>query len=125
MLKYCPQCNKELLTSNFNKAPKRSDGLRSQCKICETEYRRKIEQALRAAVLESFGNKCDKCGFSDKRALQIDHVNGGGNIELRIELRNTMKYLKKVLADKTGMYQLLCANCNWIKRAERNEHRKR
>jgi hypothetical protein len=32
--------------------------------------------------------------------------------------------LKKVLADTTGSYQLLCANCNWIKKSENNEHAK-
>jgi len=31
-------------------------------------------------------------------------------------------FLKKVLADKKGSYQLLCANCNWIKRWENEEH---
>jgi hypothetical protein len=33
----------------------------------------------------------------------------------------TFAYLKGVLADADGRYQLLCANCNWIKRAEENE----
>src|SRR3990167_7573567 len=33
---------------------------------------------LRDEIIIKFGNKCKRCGFNDKRALQIDHVNGGG-----------------------------------------------
>src|SRR3990167_3657310 len=35
----------------------------------------------RSVVLDVLGNKCSRCGFSDKRALQIDHKNGGGALE--------------------------------------------
>lgn len=78
----------------------------------------------RTKILEKYGNKCSRCGFSDIRALQIDHVNGGGNKEL-----NSLKiggsrgsYYKVVLGDTTGKYQILCANCNWIKRYENKEY---
>ena len=40
-------------------------------------------------------NKCLKCGFSDRRALQIDHINGGGIKERRIG--NTRQFHHKVL----------------------------
>jgi len=42
-------------------------------------YRRRQRQRVIAAL----GGKCAKCGFSDWRALQIDHINGGGSIEQR------------------------------------------
>ena len=74
---------------------------------------------LRIAVLAFLGNKCCRCGFNDPRALQIDHVNGGGKQELKNVSRHT--YYRKVLADTQGRYQLLCANCNWIKRTENGE----
>jgi hypothetical protein len=32
-----------------------------------------------------------------------------------------MSYYYRVLQDQTGKYQLLCANCNAIKRVEKNE----
>jgi hypothetical protein len=73
----------------------------------------------RQKVIDKLGGKCVKCGFDDFRALQIDHVNGGGKRELRGMVH--FSYLKKVLNDTTGAYQLLCANCNWIKRFENNE----
>lgn len=68
------------------------------------------------------GNKCVKCGFSDRRALQIDHIKGGGIKERRIG--NTRQFHRKVLTSvkkSEHKYQLLCANCNWIKRFENGE----
>jgi len=72
----------------------------------------------RAAVLAHLSNKCRRCGFSDCRALQIDHIDGGGGKELRCTAQWT--YLNRVLAE-SFRFQLLCANCNWIKRSEKSE----
>lgn len=76
----------------------------------------------RAAVLLILGSRCVHCGFSDGRALQVDHINGDG----AKEYKNTFgaAYWNKVLksvADAEKKYQLLCANCNWIKRCENKE----
>jgi len=60
-----------------------------------------------------------QCGFDDFRALQIDHINGGGSSE-RKTLKKDSLY-REVLKDNTNKYQLLCANCNSIKRIENNE----
>ncbi|MBN2263072.1 MAG: hypothetical protein JW735_09170 [Prolixibacteraceae bacterium] len=70
---------------------------------------------LRLKVIEKLGGKCKHCGFDDPRALQIDHVNNDGYTERNL-ITTRVTYLNKVLKDKSGKYQLLCANCNWIKR---------
>jgi len=82
--------------------------------------RRNLRRELRQRVFEKLGNKCVRCGFSDVRALQIDHVHGGGVKECG-KIGSTIMLSRKVLADTEGNYQLLCANCNWIKRDENNE----
>ena len=82
------------------------------------DYFKDRRRALRAAALAHLGGVCCRCGFSDVRALQIDHVNGGGSKEHRA-IRNDGIH-RKVLAGEPG-YQLLCANCNWIKRVENGE----
>jgi hypothetical protein len=46
-------------------------------------------------------------------------VNGGGKKEL--EGMNQDAYYRKVIRDTEGLYQLLCANCNWIKRVLKQE----
>jgi hypothetical protein len=74
---------------------------------------------MRRRAIEILGGKCVRCGFSDPRALQIDHVNGGGTKEIRV-IQNFGIY-RKILDGNTSDYQLLCANCNWIKRAENHE----
>lgn len=73
----------------------------------------------KSAVLSLLGGKCVRCGFADLRALQIDHKNGNGHREAKTighyGIRN------KILQGDINDYQLLCANCNWIKRYENLE----
>ena len=33
-------------------------------------------QTLRKKIFDSLGGVCIRCGFSDERALQVDHVEG-------------------------------------------------
>lgn len=66
------------------------------------------------------GALCRKCGFSDRRALQFDHRNGGGHRHRRAMAR--VRFYRYILAHP-NKFQVLCANCNWIKRAtRRREH---
>ena len=73
-------------------------------------------------VLTHYGNgkcACVKCGYSDLRALSIDHINGGGrkhNEEIKERIYDWL--IKNNFPDG---YQTLCMNDQWIKRAENNE----
>ena len=83
------------------------------------EAGRKYVRKMRTSALLSLGNKCIRCGFSDDRALQIDHRNGDGYTE-RKKL-NGASFFRIVINSVSlgeGRYQLLCANCNFIKRFE-------
>jgi hypothetical protein len=73
----------------------------------------------RSAALEKLGNRCIQCGFDDQRALQIDHIDGGGCKESRV--KKEMWLYKRIMDGHTQGYQLLCANCNWIKRVDKKE----
>ena len=91
----------------------------------DAKYSRRYRRKLRFIVLERLGGKCSNphCDFSDWRALQIDHIKGGGCKELRS--KSQVKYLvmlRDMPIEKLKQnYQLLCANCNWIKRYENDE----
>ncbi len=90
-------------------------------------YSKEYIRRSRVATLQALGGKCLVCGFNDQRALQIDHINGGGSKE-RKECNFSKSFHKHVLIsflNKENKYQLLCANCNWIKRFEKNEARGR
>ena len=123
MTKFCPRCERDLPFEKFSKAQKRREGLRANCRDCEAVLWKAKVAAVKEKIYDKLGHTCCKCGFGDKRALQIDHIFGGGNQE-HGEIKNHLKYLKKVLDDTSGLYQMLCANCNWIKRIEKLEHRK-
>jgi hypothetical protein len=76
-------------------------------------------------VIAALGGQCRHCGFADSRALQIDHVEGGGGKERR-SAPSQIVWLRAVLQSVVAgehRYQLLCANCNWIKRVEQEEWR--
>lgn len=68
------------------------------------------------------GARCVRCGFSDRRALQFDHIMGEGTKKMHYqEMKDHHNYVKYArnpeLARKT--FQVLCANCNAIKRMEK------
>jgi len=71
------------------------------------------------------GAKCIRCGFSDKRALQFDHINGGGTqdkLKHAGHLDRMRRYYLKHPEEARKNLQVLCANCNWIKRIDNIEH---
>lgn len=82
---------------------------------------------LRQKLFDLLGDKCIRCGFTDRRALQVDHINGDANVDrARFGVSTSIKYtyyLKNKDEAKERL-QILCANCNWIKRNENNENRK-
>lgn len=80
---------------------------------------RKLRTKKRTELLEFMGNKCVKCGFNDPRALQIDHIDGGGTKESKKYPSLSARY--KLIYNHSEQYQLLCANCNAIKIWENSE----
>ncbi len=139
MNKQCSWCKELKNESLFYKSRTTKSGLTSRCKKCtditvkmwirtpdgkirEKGYGVKYRRKIRERIIKKMGGKCVQCGFSDMRALQLDHVNGGGNL-IRKKMKNTMKYYQEIgdtLFKKE--IQLLCANCNVIKRIVNKEH---
>lgn len=141
--KLCGKCKRFVEFSGYNKYKKHKTGIHSHCRDCTRAYYRSPERMdyvrryrknnakrllkwsryyrkdLRKKTIEKYGGRCARCGNDDFRVLQIDHVNGGGKKELKQTAPTT--YALRVLNDKSNKYQLLCANCNWIKRYENNE----
>lgn len=144
--KFCGKCKQFVLLTDYHKSSKYSAGVQSKCKKCSKQmadeykpqrkvwlkaymdknrekllaYKRQWRKEQRMEILEKYGRQCNICGFKDVRALQIDHVNGGGR---KHRLKST--FYSDILNDKWGQFQLLCANCNWIKIDEYDEREKR
>lgn len=125
--KFC--ANKKYGNERFRKyRTKKLTEDRASYREKSNSYQEKYYENLRVKVLEKYGKRCanSNCPIPrdklDVRALQIDHVNNDGYKERKLS-HNQVKYLKKVLADSEGNYQLLCVYCNWLKR-DKNKGRK-
>lgn len=134
--KFCARCRQTKSVADFFKNRSTYDGLGGYCKLCSkrtvdacrkknpanaTATRLRWMDRLRERVLQKLGGVCRKCGFSDHRALQIDHVYNDGFKQRDARgklLVGRALFLKEVLLDTQGRFQLLCANHNMIKEYE-------
>jgi hypothetical protein len=119
--KCCKICLEKAKQYELQKYKSMKEGQRK--KIYANRKRR--HEKFRKDALDKLGGKCVICGFSDYRALQIDHIDGNGQTD-RKNLSHlgfgTLKYFSYIV-EHPDKYQVLCANCNWIKRYEKNETR--
>lgn len=88
------------------------------------KYKNEWRKNNRLKLIALLGNKCIKCGFSDIRALQLDHINNDGHIDRKKFkcVQNYYFYYCKHEEMARKNLQVLCANCNWIRRYECKKH---
>jgi len=91
-------------------------------KLYYSQWRKETSSKYHKLIFDMFDNKCVRCGFSDERALQIDHINNDGYKDAKKNGKGAswwyLKNVYKSLLKGEKKYQVLCANCNWIKRTE-------
>ena len=141
-LKTCRRCSENLPLSEFYKKKDGLGNVGTICRKCNYEISRKwrknnLERSrnLNKRSTKLWGRKirlkalihlsgdppeCKRCGFKDFRALQVDHISGDGAEESKIRTNYTMyKYITTLPEEEARKrYQVLCANCNWIKRIQ-------
>ena len=76
---------------------------------------RAAKRRLRLKVLDAFGSECVICGFSDERALTLDHVLNNGAQE-RKSLGERGVYLRALKEEYHSEYRMICMNCQFIER---------
>ena len=128
--KRCPQCGVVKPRSEYSVGP-RAKVMPAYCRPCTTANskawandnldehrarRRRAWASLRDRLLAKYGRRCAGigCQVTDARVLQLDHVRSDGADERR-KLRQE-EIVRKALYDETGAYQLLCCNCNYLKK---------
>lgn len=79
------------------------------------EIARNATERIRSSLFEIYGDRCKLCGFSDKRALSLDHINNDGAAE-RSKLGIRGSYRKAIRDVDHSRYRTLCMNCQWITR---------
>jgi len=123
---YCPVCHRAVVVRDeFLYSTRSQKGM----KKLETELKgghrmMKETREWRINLIQVLsGSKCVRCGFDDRRALQLDHIRGDGT-EDRKRFKN-IQYMWRYYLDHPQearkKLQVLCANCNWIKRYENDE----
>ena len=88
------------------------------------EQSRQSKKRLKDNVFHIYGQICASCGFEDRRALTLDHVLNNG-AEERKEIGERGVYIRALLPENMAEYQILCMNCQFIKRVEsqrQNQH---
>jgi hypothetical protein len=73
-------------------------------------------KAIRQRILNVYGRQCSNCGYKkDERALQLDHIDGHPE---RYKERSGYTLYSAILSGliPETSFQILCANCNFIKR---------
>jgi hypothetical protein len=140
-MKKCQKCNNELPLEDFNKKQKTKDGRQAWCKECNRKRSKqyyvnnkekhiaviKVRQKANGLLLRNNfiqylkQHSCVRCGFSDIRALEFDHLKDkkmclSKMIHMGYSWENILKEIEKC--------QVLCANCHRIKTAEDFNHYK-
>lgn len=83
---------------------------------------RRMELKIKALSHYGLDGKCVcvKCGYSDVRALSLDHIEGGGSQQRKGVHTDFYKWI--IRNNYPEGFQTLCMNCNWIKRHENREY---
>jgi hypothetical protein len=135
----CPKCGLDKEDSEFFKT--KLGFPYTPCRKCRLSYATKYHKEhrkqinlysvkhnleLKKEILTYYGNgkcACVHCGYSDIRALSIDHISGEGR-----KHRRELGYIGGIIFyywlkrnNFPEGYQTLCMNCQWIKRRENGE----
>ncbi len=132
----CTKCGAPLTGDNWY--PSMRTNNQRQCKSCHCKavlsrlrtprgsfanrvWFRKRGQELKVEVLSHYSGgppRCTRRGYTDVRALSIDHVNSGGAQHGKKVKKMCEWFLRNEYPDG---YAVLCLNCNWLKRYEKGE----
>jgi hypothetical protein len=125
----------ERILYNRNYKQTHKEEINAQRKIYRLNHkqeRKEVRDIIRLKIIALLGGKCTNPYnlnhgdfINDIRCLCIDHINGGGCKEAKQYKGNREKYYRIIL-DKIESgskdYQILCYNCNWIKRIINKEN---
>ena len=125
-----PNCNR------YNKIDSKGNFANGLChKHYNQQNQSKLIKERRIKLIGLLGGKCvdpyqlhlpNDPFLTDWRNLQLDHIKGYGKKQRykNSEFTNsitTVKYYLKHLEQAKSEIQILCANCNWIKKYENKE----
>lgn len=124
--KQCRKCGYYKDLEYFTRLKRRSGNeFAPFCKNCNNIECREKTQKRKEEIIALYSNGemcCSICGCDDIRVLEIDHINGNGNVDR--EKRKTSGnsgWYKEITTNKRDDLRVLCRNCNWIHWHEKKE----
>jgi len=97
-------------------------------KTSRREVQQRSRAKLRGQAINALGGCCQKCGFSDFRVLEFDHivpVLWRTNNLARMNGQHNTNEINRMIRegeDPRLVFQVLCANCHRIKTLENRAH---
>lgn len=138
-MKQCSKCGLSKEIGEFYKKSGRT-GVESWCKLCRKamsddhylknsihrrDIAREYDRLMKLEMITAYGGKCTgyngyNCNEVRPDALQIDHVNNDGYLDKFKSIRGGRPLYYKLKREgwPKDKYQLLCASCNFVKRAQ-------
>lgn len=131
-LRQCTRCFDFKPNGGFAPHKTGRGGLSPYCRVCVTKMGAPSKSALaasrKATVISHYSRgtlACARCRFTDIRALTLDHIDGGGTRQRReTNVFGDVLYKSLIRAGFPAGYQVLCMNCQFVKRHENREWRK-
>ncbi len=135
-LKSSPEGREKLYLQNKRYRAKYKEKYSERISITQRKYREAHKEELKRKgiqkytkikirVLTYYGSgksACVRCGYSDIRALSIDHINGGGEKQRKAIGWGSHIYLWLEKNKYPTGFQTLCMNCQYLKREENKEY---
>lgn len=137
-MKICTFCGIELSLSRFATNKTKKDGLQSQCRQCQKDYRKRHYEKNRQKYIDKADRwrkeqkikliawlktkSCVDCGNTDFRVFEFDHKDRSqkqfniSNQNGKISFDQLMKEIKKC--------DVVCANCHRIRTCEQMDYYK-
>jgi hypothetical protein len=87
-------------------------------------YAKRTYHETRLKLMQLLGDCCKWCGHPDERVLEFDHINDDGADDRKkfSGARSMLDYYVKNHEEAKERLQLLCRNCNWLKRKGFQDH---
>lgn len=132
-IKKCTRCLKHKTISLFARNKRYKTGIDSRCLDCKaleskeyylknkTKYndrRKGYSRNIRLRVLKHYGGdtpSCACCGETTYEFLSLDHIDGGGNDDRKVNGAGTQFQLYLIRNSFPQGIQVLCHNCNLAK----------
>ena len=112
-MKTCTTCKLEKPLDGFSNDARRPDGKNPQCRQCQYDAKKKVQNANKAKAIEHLGGKCKRCNIKSEYHDIYDFHHRDPN-EKEAEPSKLMYGNWNNIIKEIDKCDLLCSNCHKI-----------